>query len=92
VSADDPPVVRPGEDTARGGDPSPDDDTDLGWVGWVLVVAVVLAVLVIPGVIYLWPAGGSVLGAHYRTAMLVLPMAPAVLLGIVAVWSMKNRR
>jgi DMSO reductase anchor subunit len=49
-------------------------------------------VLVIPGVIYLWPAGGSVLGAHYRTAMLVLPMAPAVLLGIVAVWSMKNRR
>jgi hypothetical protein len=92
VSADDPPVVRPGGDPPRGGDPAPDDDADLGWVGWVLVAAVVVAVLVIPGAIYLWPAGGTVLGTHYRTAMLVLPMVPAVLLGVVAVWSMKNRR
>jgi len=61
-------------------------------VGYGVVLWVVLAVLVIPGAIYLWPAGGTVLGAHYRTAMLVLPMVPAVLLGVVAVWSMKNRR
>ncbi|WP_251328208.1 hypothetical protein [Haloplanus pelagicus] len=88
------PVVDPREDTRlRGDEPPPDDDpSDLGWAGWVLVGAVVLAVLVVPGSVYLWPAGGSVLGAHYRTAMLVLPMVPAVLLGLVAVWSMKNRR
>ncbi|MFD1633053.1 hypothetical protein ACOZ4L_11920 [Haloplanus ruber] len=91
MSDDDRPVVEPGGDVSRTSDP-PDGETDLGWVGWVLVAAVVLAVLGVPGAIYLWPAGGSVLGAHYRTAMLVLPMAPAVLLGIVAVWSMKNRR
>jgi hypothetical protein len=71
---------------------SAEDDADLGAAGWVLVVAVVVAVLVVPGAIYLWPAGSAVLGADYRTAMLVLPMLPAVLLGIVAVWAMKDRR
>jgi len=64
----------------------------LGRAGWVLVVAVVVAVLVIPGLIYLWPAGGRVLGGTYRTAMLVLPMVPALILGLIAVWSMRDRR
>jgi len=64
----------------------------LGRAGWVLVAAVVVAVLVVPAAIYLWPAGGRVLGADYRTAMLVLPMFPALLLGLVAVWSMRDRR
>jgi hypothetical protein len=70
------------------GDPDPDPDPDLGPKGWVLVAAVVVAVLVVPLTVYLWPAAGGVLGAHYRTAMLVLPLFPAVLLGLVAVWSM----
>ncbi|SEA07302.1 hypothetical protein SAMN04488065_1696 [Haloplanus vescus] len=69
-----------------------DSDDDLGRAGWVLVAAVVVAVLVVPVSIYLWPAGGAVLGATYRSAMLVLPMVPAVLLGLVAVWSMRDRR
>jgi len=64
----------------------------LDWGGWVLVVAVIVAVLVVPGAIYLWPAGGQVLGATYRTAMLVLPMIPAAILGLIAVWSMRDRR
>jgi hypothetical protein len=64
----------------------------LGRAGWLLVVAVVVAVLVIPGMVYLWPAGGRLLGATYRTAMLVLPMIPALLLGLIAVWSMRDRR
>lgn len=64
----------------------------LGRVGWVLVAAVVVAVLVIPLSIYLWPAGGSVFGATYRTAMLVLPMIPALILGLIAVWAMRDRR
>jgi hypothetical protein len=78
-------------DTSPGVDPDPDADEGddaLGREGWVLVAAVVVAVLVVPLTIYLWPAAGGALGAHYRTAMLVLPMFPAVLLGLVAVWSM----
>ncbi|MFB6255436.1 MAG: hypothetical protein ABEH58_01705, partial [Haloplanus sp.] len=69
-----------------------DGEEGLGRVGWVLVTAVVVAVLVVPGMIYLWPAGGAVLGATYRSAMLVLPMVPAVILGLIAVWSMRDRR
>ena len=67
-------------------------EEDLGRAGWVLVAAVVVAVLVIPGLVYLWPAGGRVFGATYRTAMLVLPMIPALILGLIAVWSMRDRR
>lgn len=57
--------------------------------GTVLVLAVVLATLVIPGVIYLYPA---LLADRvpFLVAMLVLPFVPAVLLGVVAVWSMTN--
>jgi len=68
------------------------DEEGLGRAGWVLVAAVVVAVLVVPGAIYLWPAGGRVLGATYRSAMLVLPMVPALILGLIAVWSMRDRR
>jgi hypothetical protein len=68
------------------------DAEGLGRAGWVLVAAVVVAVLVVPGLIYLWPAGGAALGATYRSAMLVLPMIPAVILGLIAVWSMRDRR
>jgi hypothetical protein len=82
------PVIEPDSD-GRGATDSP---SGLGRAGWVLVAAVVVAVLVVPGVVYLWPAGERVLGANYRTAMLVFPMIPAVILGIVAVWSMKDRR
>jgi hypothetical protein len=88
VSAEGGPVVDPDAD---GPDPA-DGPDDLGRAGWVLVAAVVVAVLVVPGTIYLWPHGGSVFGANYRTAMLVFPMVPAVILGVVAVWSMKDRR
>ena len=57
--------------------------------GTVLVVAVALATLVIPGVIYLYPA---LLADRvpFLIAMLVLPFIPAVGLGLVAVWSMKE--
>ncbi|AZH26601.1 hypothetical protein [Haloplanus aerogenes] len=83
-------VESGGDDEAV--DDRADTDDGLDWAGWILVAAVVVAVLVIPGVIYLWPAGGQVLGATYRTAMLVLPMIPAVILGLIAVWSMRDRR
>ncbi|WP_338739290.1 hypothetical protein [Haloplanus salilacus] len=83
MSADTSPGVGP-----DAGSDDPPDEEALGREGWVLVAAVVVAVLVVPLIIYLWPAAGGILGAHYRTAMLVLPLFPAVLLGLVAVWSM----
>jgi hypothetical protein len=56
--------------------------------GWVLVAAVVLCVLVVPGAVYLFPAAPAGAGLPFLVAMLVLPMLPAVVLGLVAVWSM----
>lgn len=76
-----------GEDTAseaRVTSPEPDDD--LGLFGWGLVAVVAAAFLVIPGVIYLFPAGPQS-GLPFLVAMLALPFAPALLLGVVAVWT-----
>jgi hypothetical protein len=56
--------------------------------GWALVAAIVLSFLVAPGVIYLVPTAPGDLGLSFFAAMLALPMAPAVVLGLVAVWSM----
>jgi len=78
----------------NGGPSAPDDggsDTDpngFGARGWVLVGAVVLSTAVIPGVIYAAPALPAEAGLPFLVAMLVLPLVPAVLLGVVAVWSL----
>lgn len=61
---------------------------DFGARGWVLVGIVVLATLVIPGIIYVYPAAAGELGIPFLAAMLALPMVPALLLGATAVWSM----
>ncbi|WP_380679226.1 hypothetical protein [Salinigranum sp. GCM10025319] len=60
--------------------------------GWVLVASVVLAFLVIPGIIYLRPALPGEAGVPFVVAMLILPLVPAVLLGLTAVWSMAASR
>ncbi|WP_202935066.1 hypothetical protein [Halorussus amylolyticus] len=52
------------------------------WRGWVLVGVIVFSFLVVPAVILLLPPV-----APFRFAYLVLPMIPAILLGLVAVWS-----
>lgn len=59
----------------------------LGIYGWVLVGVVVLTTLVIPGLIYLFPAAPDSAGLSFYAAMIALPLVPAVLLGAVAVWS-----
>jgi hypothetical protein len=66
------------------------DDTTadgLGRTGWLLVGIVVLTFLVIPGVIYAFPAAPGEAGIPFLVAMLALPFLPAVILGGVAVWS-----
>lgn len=61
---------------------------EFGARGWGLVAIVILATLVIPGIIYLYPAAPANAGIPFLAAMLALPMVPAVLLGLAAVWSM----
>jgi hypothetical protein len=68
-----------GESDGDGGGPS----------GTLLVVVVALATLVIPGFIYVYP---TLLADHvpFLVAMLALPFVPALLLGVVGVWAMKE--
>jgi hypothetical protein len=63
------------------------DESGLGRAGWLLVGVVTLTFLVIPGVIYLFPAAPGQAGVPFLVAMLALPFVPALLLGLVAVWT-----
>lgn len=55
----------------------------MGWEGWLLVVVVLFALVVVPAVILLRPPTG----VSFRFAYLILPTVPAILLGVVAVWA-----
>ena len=76
-------------------DPTEDDqgahpeavDREFDWRGWTLVAAIVVSFLVIPGVIYLYPHVGSALGLTFWDTYLALPMIPAIVLGVLAVWA-----
>lgn len=104
-------VHEPGAAGDRGedptGDPSPRTDdaqprntpdpsgTEFDWRGWLLVAAVVVSFLVVPGALYLLPTvQGAVadLGLGLRHTYLVLPLVPAFLLGAIAVWSAVRSR
>lgn len=94
TAADAPDRDRPaaeseGAASAGTGEGSP---AGFGRRGWVLVATIVLTFLVIPGTIYLFPALPADAGLPFLAAMLVLPLAPAALLGLVAVWSMTAAR
>jgi len=56
--------------------------------GWVLTAALIACVLVIPGIIYAYPYVAGSFGLTFFTTYLVLPLIPAVLLGLIAIWSM----
>ena len=62
-------------------------DREFDWRGWTLVAAIVVAFLVVPGLIYLYPRVGSAMGLTFWDTYLALPMIPAILLGILAVWA-----
>jgi hypothetical protein len=59
-----------------------------GTRGWGLVAVLVLCTLVVPGIIYLDPSVFASVGIPYTVALLVLPLLPAGILGLTAVWSM----
>lgn len=82
------PDERDDSDAAEPVDRSEPDPEGFGSRGWALVGVVVLSVLVVPGVVYLFPALPADAGLPFLVAMLAFPMLPAVLLGLTAVWSM----
>ena len=97
-AGDDSYVHEPGgldsDDTAGGVDSDSatvgaDADDGFGQQGWLLVAGVVGCFLVIPGVIYLRPAVPAAAGLPFFATFLVLPLIPAVILGALAVWSMR---
>jgi hypothetical protein len=66
----------------------PDElDRSFDWRGWALVAAVLVAFLVVPGFIYLYPRMPSSIGLTFWDTYLVLPMIPAIVLGLLAVWA-----
>ena len=65
------------------------DGEGFGTQGWILVAGVVVCFLVIPGAIYLFPAAPAQIGWTFFATFLALPLVPALLLGLLAVWSMQ---
>jgi hypothetical protein len=59
-----------------------------GRKGWALTAVLFCCVLVIPGVIYAYPYAAGAFGVTFFATYLALPLVPAALLGLVAVWSM----
>ena len=58
-------------------------DREFDWRGWVLVGVIFLALIVAPVGIWLVPPEASI----YRTALIVLPLFPAIALALTAVWA-----
>ena len=74
-----------GSPEASGGGTEPEG---FGSRGWVLVGVLVVSTLVVPGVIYVRPGILSAVGIPYIASLLVLPLLPAAVLGLTAVWAM----
>jgi hypothetical protein len=73
-----------------GGAADPPEPGSFDWRGWILVGAIVVAFLVVPGAILVLPSAQGVIAAigfSLRDAYLFLPLVPAFGLGVIAVWS-----
>lgn len=84
------PQQRPdyGKQTGRPRQVTPAEEID--WRGWLLVGVVLVCFFVIPVLILFIPQAQSflaMLGLTRRQAYLAMPMIPAILLGITAVWA-----
>ena len=75
----------PGGSTTEADEPAADG---FGRKGWALTAAIFTCALVIPGIIYLYPYAAGAFGLTFFATYLALPLVPAILLGLVAVWSM----
>ena len=64
---------------------APDDASgsdEFGRRGWILLVGMLVAFVIVPAIIYVRPPG-----VPYVVAYLVLPLVPAVVLALIAVWA-----
>ena len=80
-------VHTPDGEEAAEGQP---DDREFGWRGWLLVAWLFVSLFVVPGLLFYIPQAGvftKSLGLGYRDAFLVLPLLPALGLGVLAVWA-----
>mgnify|MGYP006948678873 FL=1 len=81
-----------GLESAHAGEPgagAPGEQSTFGLGGWGLVVALFFAFGIIPMTIFYIPRAQGLLtaiGLGYRDAFLVLPLVPALVLGVLAVW------
>lgn len=82
VPADAPPEAEAGERTHPAA-----VHREFDWRGWTVVVGIVVAFLVIPSIIYLYPHVGPMFGLTFWDTYLALPMVPAVVLALLAVWA-----
>ena len=80
-------VHMPDAERTDAGPDEPEAD-GFGRRGWALTAVLMICVLVIPGIIYIYPYAAGSLGLSFFGTYLVLPLIPAVLLGLIAVWSM----
>jgi hypothetical protein len=84
-------VHRPSGEPPQQAEPS----AEFGRHGWVLIGMLVVAFFLVPGAIYLLPAAEAFiqsLGLTLRAAYLTLPLVPAFVLGLLAVWSALRSR
>jgi len=78
---------RASGEAGRTGEVSVEAD-GFGAKGWALTAVLFVSVIVIPGIIYAYPYAAGGLGFTFFATYLALPLVPAALLGLVAVWSM----
>jgi len=78
------------EQTARRPQWAQPSPGDFGWRGWTLVGVIVLSFLVIPIAMIAIAHRPSIVGSFgmtFQDAYLTLPMIPAILLALTAVWA-----
>ena len=77
------------EGNSADGSPGEEPEADgFGARGWALTAVLFTCAIVIPGIIYLYPYAAGWFNLPFFATYLALPLVPAVLLGLVAVWSM----
>lgn len=62
-------------------------DREFDWRGWTLVAGTFVAFLLVPGIVYLYPRIPSAFGLSFWDTYLALPLVPALVLGLLAVWA-----
>ena len=82
-------AVTEADDADAESEPEPEPQ-GFGRKGWVLTAALIICVLVIPAIIYVYPYAAGSFGRTFFVTYLILPLVPAVLLGLIAVWSMSE--